>query len=240
MSGTTEQTASTTTSTPNQENSQGTAQGSVLSSNLADLAKGQADKPIENAASTTIHNADPLSQNKGKDEKTGDIKPLSTEEADYELELPKDSTLTEEDLNEIVKIAEEQNLNKVQAEKLLAEREAMLKKGFSKAEAKIQAQYKKAQEELLNHEAFKGENKTKSFESISRAVQTFGDQSLIDALNKPDVGNNLAVALFLKKIGDMIAPDSIEGKGNPLGGAQTEQAKEAALKKLYPDFYKNS
>jgi hypothetical protein len=238
MSGTTEQTASTATLT---DNSQSIAPAtSALSSNLAELAKGQPDTAVQGAAATTTHHADPLSQNKGKDEKTGDIKPLSTEEADYELELPKDSTLTEEDLNEIVKIAEEQNLNKVQAEKLLAERESMLKKGFSKAEAKIQEGYKKAQQELLNHESFKGENRTKSFESIQRAVQTFGDQSLIDALNKPDVGNNLAVALFLKKIGDMIAPDSIEGKGNLLGGAQTEQAKEQALKKLYPDFYKNS
>ena len=232
------ETTETTQTTMPIETSQTSATGSALSSNLNELAKGKESTPISNAASTSTHEADKLGT--GKDETGKDIPLTKTEEADYDLELPKDSSLTSEDLAEIVKIAEERGLNKVEAEKLITERESLLKKGYTKAEAKIAEKYKEEQKALLSHPDFVGENRTKSFESIQRAVSTFGDDKLVEALNRPDVGNNLALALFLKKIGDMIAPDSIGGKGNPLASGGNDTSKEEALKKLYPDFYKNS
>lgn len=234
MSENTETTTTTTSTT-----SEPSTSSSALSSSLADLAKGKEATPVSGAASASTHNADPVSQTPGKDESGKDIPVTKTEDAEYELEVAEDSVLTQEDLEEIVKIAEEQNLNKVQAENLIKQREQLLKKGYSKAEAKIQEEYKKAQSELMAHPEFTGEKKVKSFESINRAVSMFGDDQLIAALNRPDIGNNLALALFLKKIGDMVAPDSIEGKGSQLGAGANEANKEAALKKLYPDFYKN-
>jgi hypothetical protein len=220
-------------------NSQQSETTSALQSNLQELSKGKEATKIQNASSYQEHPADKLSNAPGKDESQKDVKPVETsDEMEYDLELPPDSILTKEDLDEIVKIAESEGLNKFKAEKLIKEREELLKKGMSKAELKIQEKYKSEQKELMSHPDFIGDKKVKSFESIRRAVETFGDENLIKALNRPDIGNNLALALFLKKIGDMIASDSIEGKGEPAGGGNSSQDKEAVYAKLYPDFFK--
>ena len=230
----TESTATSTTQT-----SQPAAGTSALASNLAEAAKGQEATKISNAATYQEHAADKLSNVPGKDETKPDIKQTATEEAEYDLELPKDSILTAADLEEVVKLAEEQNLNKVQAEKLLKSREELLKKGMSQAEIKLQEKYKAEKKELESHPEFVGEKKVKSFESINRAISTFGDEGLIKALNRADIGNNVHLALFFKKIGDMIASDSIEGKGTSAASSQGTENKEATLAKLYPGFFEN-
>jgi len=233
-----EQSNTQTTSTPTSENSQA-SQATALTSELSSLSRGVQDTPVSNAVSSVEHKADPLSVNTPKQNEQGkDIAPTpaTNESEEYEIELSDDSPLSEEDLNEIAAEASRLNLSKEDAQKLLALKESTYKKALTIAEQKQLEKINTAKKEILSHPDFTGDNKIKTFESINRVVEKFGDENLVKALNTPEIGNNLAIALFLKKIGDLIAPDSFEGKGAL--SAQND-SKEAVLKTLYPSFYKN-
>jgi hypothetical protein len=154
---------------------------------------------------------------------------------EYELNLFEGSSLTEEDLNEIAAEASRLNLNKEDAEKLLHLKDAAFKKGISLKEQEYTAKIEKARKEIENDPDFVGDKKEQSFASISRAVQQFGDPELIALLNTPDVGNNLVIAKFLKRIGDAIAPDNLPGKG--VAAAPTEKNSQT-LQSWYPEFFK--
>jgi len=229
---------STTTST-NFQATQQTGQSSELNK----LSQGQEGSILGNASSVTTHNADPLSNVTPKQNDTGKDIPIvstSSEDEEYDLELSKDSILTEEDLNEIAEEAGRLNLSKADAEKLLSMRESVYKKGMTKAQAEYQSKIEASKKEITSHPDFIGDKKAKSFESISRVVNAFGDDKLVEALKSPEVGNNLAVALFLKRLGDAMAQDSFEGKGSAGASAESADSKEAKLQSMYPDFFKKA
>lgn len=229
---------STTTST-NFQATQQTGQNSELSK----LSQGQEGSILSNASSITTHNADPVSRTAPKqDESTKDTPVVSAvaEDEEYDLELPKDSVLSEEDLNEIAAEAGRLNLSKPDAEKLLAMRESVYKKGISKSQLEYQAKIEASKKEITSHPEFIGDKKVKAFESIGRVVNAFGDDKLVEALKTPEVGNNLALALFLKRLGDAMAQDSFEGKGSAGVSDNSSDNKEAKLQSLYPDFFKKA
>jgi hypothetical protein len=225
-----------TSATTNFQATQQTGQTSELSK----LSQGQEGSILSNASSVTTHSADPVSRTAPKQDENVKDAPIITGQSDedeYDLELSKDSLLTEEDLNEIAEEAGRLNLSKKDAEKLLSMRESVYKKGMGKAQADYLAKVESAKKEITSHPDFIGDKKTKSFESISRVVNAFGDDKLVEALKSPEVGNNLAIALFLKRLGDAMSQDSFEGKGTS-GAANVADNKEATLQSLYPDFFK--
>jgi len=154
---------------------------------------------------------------------------------EYELELPENSSLTVEDLNQIAEEASKLGLTKAEAEKLIASREGLYQRGLSKAEEVYVAKIQKARHEIESHPDFSGDKKVETFAAINRAVTKFGDPELINLLNTPEVGNNIVIAKFLKRLGDAIAPDTIPGKGTTSAESNSESN---TLKALYPDFYK--
>lgn len=154
---------------------------------------------------------------------------------EYELNLFEGSNLTEEDLNEIAAEASRLNLSKEDAEKLLQLKDSAYKKAVAQKEQEYAAKIEKARKEIENDPEFVGDKKEESFASISRAVKQFGDPELIALLNTPEVGNNLVIAKFLKRIGDAIAPDNLPGKG--VATAPTNKSSEA-LQNWYPEFFK--
>ena len=154
---------------------------------------------------------------------------------EYELNLFEGSSLTEEDLDEIAAEASRLNLNKEDAEKLLKIKDAAFKKAISQKEQEYSSKIEKARKEIENDPDFIGDKKDQSFASISRAVKQFGDNELIALLNTPEVGNNLVIAKFLKRIGDAIAPDDLPGKGVTTNPAQDNNQ---SLKSWYPEFFK--
>jgi hypothetical protein len=238
MNEQTENTTSAPTSTGSFQATQQTGQ----TSELAKLSQGQDGSIISNASSVTTHKADPVTNTPPKQDANSKDTPVisqSSEEEEYDLELSKDSLLTEEDLNEIAEEAGRLNLSKSDAEKLLSMREAVYKKGMGKVQSEYSAKLEAAKKEITSHPDFIGDKKAKSFESISRVVNTFGDDKLFEALKSPEVGNNLAIALFLKRLGDAMSQDSFEGKGAS-ATANTPDSKEATLQTLYPDFFKKA
>jgi hypothetical protein len=154
---------------------------------------------------------------------------------EYELNLFEGSSLTEEDLNEIAAEASRLNLSKEDAEKLLQLKDSAFKKAISQKEQEYQAKIQKARQEIENDPDFVGDKKEHTFASISRAVQQFGDPDLVNLLNTPDVGNNLVLAKFLKRIGDAIAPDNLPGKGVT---SDSVDKTSQSLQSWYPEFFK--
>jgi hypothetical protein len=154
---------------------------------------------------------------------------------EYELNLFEGSSLTEEDLNEIAAEASRLNLSKEDAEKLLQLKDSAYKKAISQKEQEYQTKIQNARKEIENDPDFIGDKKDQSFASINRAVQQFGDEQLIALLNTPDVGNNLVLAKFLKRIGDAIAPDNLPGKG--VAAAPVDKTSQS-LQSWYPEFFK--
>jgi hypothetical protein len=157
-------------------------------------------------------------------------------EEEYDLELSEDSPLTVEELNEIAEAAGRLGLSKVDAEKLISDREKAYKAGTSKSEAAYQAKIDASRKQIESDPDFQGDKKLASFASIDRAVKAFGDDELVALLNTPEVGNSLVIARFLKRLGDNMADDTLPGKG--VIAASADKGNET-LKNLYPSFFEN-
>jgi hypothetical protein len=165
------------------------------------------------------------------------VKQEQTEEEyeEYELSLFEGANLTKEDLEEIAAEASRLNLSKEDAEKLLHLKDSAYKKALQTKEQEYKDKILKARSEIENDPEFIGDKKEQAFASITRAVKQFGDPDLIALLNTPEVGNNIVIARFLKRLGDAISPDSLPGKGVINNAAPKG---DETLRKLYPDFYK--
>lgn len=226
MSETTE-TVTPSTSAPS------TTSSEASTPSQADPKVSSEAKPSEPTALS--QSAQPASAEPKKEEAKTSTDVVADEFEEYELNLFEGSNLTEEDLNEIAAEASRLNLTKEDAEKLLHLKDSAFKKAVAQKEKEYSDRIEKARKEIENDPDFIGDKKEQSFASISRAVKEFGDPELINLLNTPEVGNNLVIAKFLKRIGDAIAPDSLPGKG--VSSAPAAKNSET-LQSWYPEFFK--
>lgn len=226
MSETTE-TVTPSTSAPS------TTSSEASTPSQADPKVSSEAKPSEPTALS--QSAQPASVEPKKEEAKSSTDVVADEFEEYELNLFEGSDLTEEDLNEIAAEASRLNLTKEDAEKLLHLKDSAFKKAVAQKEKEYSDRIEKARKEIENDPDFIGDKKEQSFASISRAVKEFGDPELINLLNTPEVGNNLVIAKFLKRIGDAIAPDSLPGKG--VSSAPAAKNSET-LQSWYPEFFK--
>lgn len=226
MSETTE-TVTPSTSAPS------TTSSEASTPSQADPKVSSEAKPSEPTALS--QSAQPASAEPKKEEAKPSTDVVADEFEEYELNLFEGSNLTEDDLNEIAAEASRLNLTKEDAEKLLHLKDSAFKKAVAQKEKEYSDRIEKARKEIENDPDFIGDKKEQSFASISRAVKQFGDPELINLLNTPEVGNNLVIAKFLKRIGDAIAPDSLPGKG--VSSAPAAKNSET-LQSWYPEFFK--
>lgn len=157
--------------------------------------------------------------------------------ADYELELDDTSPLSQEDLDAIAQEASDNNLNKEQAEALIKTRESFFEKGNNSYKIAQDAKLKASAEALNSHPDFVGDARVESFANINRAVQAFGNDDLVAALNDPYIGNNLALASFLSSIGKAMGADPIEGKGTFTTPASNADSQIVKLQNMYPEHF---
>lgn len=222
----------TETVTPS-TSAQSTTSSEASTPSQADPKVSSEAKPSEPTALS--QSAQPASAEPKKEEAKTSTDVVADEFEEYELNLFEGSNLTEEDLNEIAAEASRLNLTKEDAEKLLHLKDSAFKKAVAQKEKEYSDRIEKARKEIENDPDFIGDKKEQSFASISRAVKEFGDPELINLLNTPEVGNNLVIAKFLKRIGDAIAPDSLPGKG--VSSAPAAKNSET-LQSWYPEFFK--
>lgn len=156
---------------------------------------------------------------------------------EYDLELPEGSNVTEEQLNAFAEHAGKLGLKKEDAEALLG----LLDKGVSDGMAKTKTQYEQeiqtSRAELLKAPEFSGEAAKASWESVGMAIATFGDESFEKAMLKDGIGDNLAIARFLKKIGDAMREDgTAPAKGIQLKTEKQESQEKSKALRMYPEF----
>jgi hypothetical protein len=163
---------------------------------------------------------------------------------EYELELAEDSPLSEEDLNEIASEAARLSLSKDDAIKLISLKEKAYKNGTEKVKAEYQAKLDQARKTIQADPMFATpEEAKKTFASMTRAIETFGDLDMVELVKSPEFGNNVVIARFLKKLGDALGPadanqTEMQG-GNGAASNATAEEDNASLKALYPSFFKD-
>jgi hypothetical protein len=163
--------------------------------------------------------------------------PVETPPEDYEIELSEDSPLSDEDLQVISDYASENNLTKEQADKLITLKESAYKKGEATFKSAEEKKVLDARTQLLADPEFSGDAAKVSWESVSRAVETFGDQSTIELLNTPGIGDNIVLARFLKKIGDMLRPDDNTPQGKGVNTPGPKDGSSSHLQRMYPEYF---
>lgn len=157
----------------------------------------------------------------------------------YDLELAAESPLTQEDLDEIAAEASRLNLKKEDALKLITMREATYTKAVNAHKTTLEAEQNKAVQAFQSDPDFSGDNGKKSWESVGRVIEAFGNDDVKAILSQPTHGNNIHLARMLKKIGEHMAPDTIHNNaGGPrVGAPQQDDPETARLKRMYPSHF---
>lgn len=217
-------------------------------------SSNEVKSPLEEALESKDDDAPKGEQGEGdqkpKDEKKpdesgeGDQKDGSGEEPqEYEITLSETSPLSDEDLDEIVKLAEENEWTQEQAEAAIKERETYYQRG-SEAANRPRIEYYQTQKESFDKDPeFNGEKKVATYQSIAKAVDVFGSDELKAQLSRPEIGHNYALAKFLKSLGDEITKVQNGGDGSILlgkgsaGGGESVSEDQQALRNMYPDFW---
>lgn len=158
----------------------------------------------------------------------------------YEIEVDENSPLTQEELDSIAEYAGRMGLNKEDAQKMIATQEGLYKRGHESAEMAYSSKVEHMKREMYSHPDFQEGRREATWTSINRAVQTFGNDKLIEAFKDPENGYNLEIAMFLKNIGDALGPEVLPGSGAATSApVQARDSEEARLRRLYPDLYKD-
>ena len=155
----------------------------------------------------------------------------------YDLTLAEGSPLSEEDLNVIAEYASEHGLTEAQAKKLVEIKEGAFKKGETTYKNAEEAKILKSRAELKAAPEFSGEAATQSWESVGRAIETFGDDAVKELFNTPGIGDNLVLARFLKKIGDAMAPDAAPPAGSGVNIGEKGAAGQTVAQRMYPEYF---
>lgn len=191
--------------------------------------------PLSDA--TSANNADNLAPgepNAFADDK-GAEQPTEPAEEEFEIELPEDSPLTEEQFNNLMDYAESQNFTKEQAEKLIELQVQALGDGTKAANDRRSRELAEINKRTREDEEFGGEKFEESLKIMSLPVNQFGDKELRAFLKTPE-GGHPAIARMLYKIGNAMKSDTFLGKGGGSEGNQTP----SRLEKLYPSLFKNA
>lgn len=244
----TETSSQETTSTENSTATTDTTTEETTNSAPQDSA-GQSSEgnPIADALKESDGQEPPKTEGSGEGDPEGNSE--DSQEGDgatsepYEISVDDDSMLTDEDLDEIARLAEEGNWTKERAEAAIAEREGYYSKGAEIANRPRVEYYNEQVAHFNKDPDFNGDKKKETYASISRAVQTFGDKDMIEQLSRPEIGHNYQLAKFLKRIGDEVFrvqqggdPTILLGKGSG-GGGKTLTDDEQMLRNLYPDMF---
>ena len=233
------ETPTTTKAEPTNSSTEPTSEPTTV-----DLEDTKAEEPTSNEPTTTLSKAaaeerTPTEEPAAGEEPTTEEPATETpaEDEGYELELEDDSPLSQEDLDAIATEAAEKGYTKEQADAIVKQQESLVSKGIKVQLDAHNALIAANTAELNADINFVGDKREESFASIKRATDAFGSPELNKVLNDPLTGNSLALAKFLKSIGDAMGDDNIEGKG-AIPKPPAENPETSKMKTMYPNFFK--
>lgn len=160
---------------------------------------------------------------------------IDVEVVNYELELPEDSKIPEEEFDALVELAKEQGLTKEEAEARLS----IMEKSYSSAEdLYVKTRAEKLKQELFQDEYFNTPEKRKeSQEDIARALKEYKNPELVKLVKEdPFVRNNKTIMKLLVDMGRSLRPEKAPA-GNQEGVNTGEDDNNSILKQYYPSMF---
>lgn len=167
-------------------------------------------------ATAVIPAASTLLTDASKEPPKAEVKPP----VEIKLTLPKDSLLTQAQVDKIAAISRERGLSQEQADAVMANQNGQLQE-FRDANVKAWQERTSAWEkELQANKEFGGE-KLKEFDAgASEVVIKYGGQDMLKLLKDSGYAKNPAVAQFLWNIHKAMRPDKIVAPGAPSAPAK--------------------
>lgn len=130
-------------------------------------------------------------------------------ETELELELPADSGLKAEDVEELKAFAKENGLSKEAAQKLLADKVKTVSDLKAAQVAEVEQRKTKWLEESQSDKEIGGESFNESVEMANRALNEFAPQELRKVLDESGLGNNALVIKTFARIGKKFSNDKL-------------------------------
>lgn len=164
---------------------------------------------------------------------------VETEEG-FEITLAPDSPLTDADLDDIFALAEKRNLDKDETMALIKNKEDFLNRGRNSVMEQAQKVLKQQEDAYLADPLFSTKAaRTANEAKIDLALSKFGSEDFKKEFLGGHMKNNLQLAKFLHKIGEVMEGDEIRMKGMPQR-APTEvvDSKDQRLMAQYPEHFK--
>jgi len=161
------------------------------------------------------------------------------EPEEYDLELSADSPLSEEDLDNVAKIAEDRGLTKEQATNLLKNMEKAYSTGAAKALETSRLENAEMKKQLISDPLFNSKEKiVESLGKINNVLVKFGGENRAELIKlfKGPAGNNLHLAKLLISIANAGADDTVITPKNP-GNTIVESDRTKQLRETYPSFF---
>ncbi len=150
---------------------------------------------------------DPGEGDDGDDDKDG--KGDDEDKVVESLDKPKDSLLSDSDMERILSQAKEEGLSKEDAQKQVALADSVLKSHAEKvadAHSELSDQWI---QECKDDKEIGGEKFEESVNNAQKALRKFGTEKFIESLNDTKFGNNPEVVRVFARIGKAMSPDEL-------------------------------
>lgn len=164
----------------------------------ADVLLSEGDKPAEDSK--------PDEGDKGDKDKPADDKPA--EDIKYDINLPKDSFVTQEHLEKIVSYAKEQGLSKEQAQDLLNRENTALSERKTETLESVRLLHDQWKKDARNDKEFGGANFTENLNLAKAGFDTFATTELGEILVQTGLGNHVEFLKLFQKLGELTKSDS--------------------------------
>jgi len=206
----------------------------AISEDSTNQEKNSADTNTEDSSSNNVI-ADSIKDDETKD--TEEVKDTAEakEFEPYDLVFAEDSPLTDDQIDKIAKLAEDNKWTQDKAEEYISQVEDYYKQGLESANAPM-TEYLGQQNDLFKGDSdFQGDNLEASRLHMKRAIDKFGDDALREQIQKTYIGGNHALAKFLIKVGKQLDESApLEGSGN---SSETVDSHTEMLKNMYPNQF---
>lgn len=164
---------------------------------------------------------DDKSEGDDADAESKDDDKEKSEPGEYQLAKPKESKLTDADMERIESYAKDQGLSKEAAEKLVQSESEARDSYFESLQAEHREQVKQWVDDVRADKELGGENFGKTAELAKSVVDRFGTEKFREDLNTSGYGNHPEVVRIFARIGKAMAPDTIVKENNPSTGQRS-------------------
>ena len=174
------------------------------------------DKKVEASDDQTeTKKADePEAEGKTEEKESGDAE-------DFSLDNPKDSGLTDADMERIVSYAKEQGLGKDAAEKLVKFQSEAKDNFMVSMQEEHSQRAMQWQQDVRADKELGGQNFEQSVEYAKNAAKKFGSEEFINMLDESGFGNHPEVVRVFSRIGRAMDNDTLEKGGVHSGGQRS-------------------